>query len=141
MRIAEPLGVRIAVEVIPNELSRACSIVHFVEDDLDGVGICLDFGHAHLDGDVIDAVETVSEHLIATHVHDNRGRHDDHLLPFDGTIDWAGTLLAVQKIGYDGPFIFEVVPNGSTKQTLERARTVRQRIEALIADGSGLMAD
>jgi sugar phosphate isomerase/epimerase len=134
-RIAEPLGVQIAVEVIPNELSRAGSIVHFVEDDLDEVGICLDFGHAHLDGDVIDAVETVSEHLIATHVHDNRGRHDDHLLPFDGTIDWAGTLLAVQKIGYDGPFMFEIVPNGSTKQTLARARQARQRIDIIMAEG------
>jgi sugar phosphate isomerase/epimerase len=134
-RIAEPLGVQIAVEVIPNELSRAGSIVHFVESDLDGVGICLDFGHAHLDGDVIDAVETVSEHLIATHVHDNRGRADDHLLPFDGTIDWAGTLLAVQKVGYDGPFIFEIVPQGSTKDTLARARAARQRIDALMADG------
>ena len=135
LRIAEPLGVRIAVEVIPNELSRAGSIVHLVEHDLEGAGICLDFGHAHLDGDVIDAVETVSEHLIATHVHDNRGRSDDHLLPFAGTIDWAGTLLAVQKIGYDGPFTFEIVPNGSTKETLARARTSRQRIERLMADG------
>ena len=134
LRIAEPLGVRIAVEVIPNELSGAGSIVHFVEDEFDGVGICLDFGHAHLDGDVIDAVETVSEHVIATHVHDNRGRRDDHLLPFDGTIDWAGTLLAVQKIGYDGPFVFEVVPNGSTRETLARARATRQRIEAIMAD-------
>jgi len=134
LRIAEPLGVQIAVEVIPNELSRAGSIVHFVEHDLEGVGICLDFGHAHLDGDVVDAVETVSEHLIATHVHDNRGRSDDHLLPFDGTIDWAGTLLAVQKVGYDGPFMFEIVPNGSTKETLARARTTRQRIEALLAE-------
>ena len=35
-RLAEPLGVRIAVEVIPNELSRAGSLVHFVEKDLDG---------------------------------------------------------------------------------------------------------
>ena len=134
VRIAEPLGVRIAVEVIPNELSRAGSIVHFVEHDLEGVGICLDFGHAHLDGDVIDAVETVSEHLIATHVHDNRGRNDDHLLPFDGTIDWAGALLAVQKIGYDGPFMFEIVPHGAAKETLARARTIRQRIEGLMAE-------
>jgi sugar phosphate isomerase/epimerase len=132
LRTAEPLGVRIAVEVIPNELSRAGSIVHFVEHDLEGAGICLDFGHAHLDGDVIDAVETVSEHLIATHVHDNRGRSDDHLLPFDGTIDWAGTLLAVQKIGYDGPFTFEIVPNGSTKQTLAKARTTREQMETLL---------
>ena len=141
LRTAEPLGVRIAVEVIPNQLSRAGSIVHFVEHDLEGVGICLDFGHAHLDGDVVDAVETVSEHLIATHVHDNRGRADDHLLPFDGTIDWAGTLLAVQKVGYDGPFMFEIVPNGSTKETLARARATRQRIEAILADGAGLTAD
>jgi sugar phosphate isomerase/epimerase len=132
LRIAAPLGVRIAVEVIPNELSRAGSIVHFVEHDLEGAGICLDFGHAHLDGDVVDAVETVSEHLIATHVHDNRGRSDDHLLPFDGTIDWAGTLLAVQKIGYDGPFMFEVVPNGSTKETLAKARNTREQMEKLL---------
>jgi sugar phosphate isomerase/epimerase len=127
--------VTIALEVIPNELSHAGSIVHFIEDDLDGVGICLDIGHAHLDGDVIDAVETVSEHLIATHVHDNGGRTDDHLLPFDGTIDWAGALLAVQKVGYDGPFMFEIVPKGSTKETLARARQARQRIEAIMADG------
>ena len=126
---------KIALELIPNELSRAGSIVHFIEDDLDGVGICLDIGHAHLDGDVIDAVETVSEHLIATHVHDNGGRTDDHLLPFEGTIDWAGALLAVQKVGYDGPFMFEIVPKGSTKETLARARSVRQRIETIMADG------
>ena len=133
LKTAEPLGVQIAVEVIPNELSRAGSIAHFVEHDLEGVGICLDFGHAHLDGDVIDAVEAVSEHVIATHVHDNRGRSDDHLLPFDGTIDWAGTLLAMQKIGYDGPFMFEVVPNGSTRDTLARARKAREQMERLLA--------
>jgi sugar phosphate isomerase/epimerase len=133
LRTAEPLGVQIAVEVIPNELSRAGSIVHFIEDDLDGVGICLDFGHAHLDGDVLDAVETVSEHLIATHVHDNNGRTDDHLLPFQGTIDWAGTLLAVQKVGYEGPFMFEIVPDGSTKDMLARARKTREQMEKLLA--------
>ena len=133
-RMAEPLGVQIAVEVIPNELSRAGSIVHFVEDDLGRVGICLDFGHAHLDGDVIDAVETVSEHLIATHVHDNRGRGDDHLLPFDGTIDWAAVLTTVQKVGYDGPFMFEIAAQGSTKDTLARARTARGQMEKLLAN-------
>ena len=118
-RIAEPLGVRVAVEVIPNELSRAGSLVHFVEDDLDGVGICLDFGHAHLDGDVVDAIETVSEHLIATHVHDNRGRSDDHLVPFEGTIDWPAALTAVQKVGYDGTLLLrDRRARRSTRETL-----------------------
>jgi sugar phosphate isomerase/epimerase len=133
-RAAEPLGVRIAVEVIPNELSRAGSLVHFVEEDLEGpnVGICLDFGHAHLDGELVDTIETVSEHLIATHVHDNRGRHDDHLLPFDGTIDWPGALTAVQKVGYDGTLMLEIGPQGSPKETLKRAQLARHRIERLI---------
>lgn len=139
MRLAQPLGVRVAVEVLPNELSRAGSLVHFVEEDvkLDDVaedaGICLDFGHAHIDGDVVEAIETVSEHLIATHVHDNAGRSDDHLLPFDGTIDWPSALTAVQKIGYDGPLMLEINARGTTRETLGRARQVRQRMEQFLA--------
>jgi len=131
VKAAEPLGVRVAVEVIPNELSRAGSLVHFVEDDLDGlgVGICLDFGHAHIDGDVIEAVETVSEHVIATHLHDNRGRSDDHLMPMEGTIDWAGALTAVQKIGYDGPLMFEVGAHGPSKDSLARMQKTREKME------------
>ena len=135
-QFAPPLGVRVAVEVIPNELSRAGSLVHFVEEDLEAadVGVCLDFGHAHMDGDLLDAIETVSGHLIATHVHDNRGRADDHLVPFEGTIDWPGALTAVQKIGYDGTLLFEIDGHGRAKDTLARARKARQRMEQLLAD-------
>ncbi len=134
-RAAEPLGVSIALEVIPNELSRAGSLVHFVEHDVAGlnVGICLDFGHAHLDGDVVDAIETVAEHLITTHVHDNRGRHDDHLVPLDGTIDWAAALTAVQKIGYEGTLMLEMAAHGSAKDTLARAKKARERLERMLA--------
>jgi sugar phosphate isomerase/epimerase len=131
---AKPLGVRIAIEVIPNELSRAESLVHFIEEVLDtaDVGICLDFGHAHMDGDLVDAIETVSEHLISTHVHDNGGRTDDHLLPFEGTIDWPGALTAIQKVGYDGTLLLEVAGKGATKDTLQRARKARERMEKLL---------
>jgi sugar phosphate isomerase/epimerase len=134
-RAARPLGVRVAVEIIPNEISRAESLVHFVEDVLEetGAGICLDFGHAYIDGDLVDAIETVSEHLIATHVHDNRGRTDDHLVPFDGTIDWAAALTTVQKVGYDGPLLFELAAHNSPKETLRKARAARVRFEGLLA--------
>ena len=70
----------------------------------------------------VDAIETVSEHLIATHVHDNRGRTDDHLVPFDGTIDWPAALTAVQKVGYEGTLMFEIAAHGSAKDTLARRR-------------------
>lgn len=136
-RLAEPLGVQIAVELIPNELSRAGSLVHLVEEVLeaDDVGICLDFGHAHMEGDLVDEIETVSGHLVTTHVHDNRGRTDDHLVPFEGTIDWASALTAVQKVGYDGPLLFEIAAHGSADDTLARAQRARARIERLLADG------
>jgi len=131
---AAALGVRVAVEVIPNELSRAASLVHFVEADLEtDVGICLDFGHAHMDGDLLDAIETVSGHLIATHVHDNRGRTDDHLVPFEGTIDWPGAMTAMQKVGYDQPLLFEIAAHGSARETLARAQRARRRLEQLLA--------
>jgi sugar phosphate isomerase/epimerase len=130
-RLAEPLGVRLAVEVIPNDLSRAGSLVHFVEADLEGsnVGICLDFGHAHLDGDLVDAIETVSEHLLATHVHDNRGRSDEHLVPLEGTIDWPAALTALQKVGYDGTLLLEIAAHGPPRDTLRRAKQARERLE------------
>jgi sugar phosphate isomerase/epimerase len=132
---AEALGVTLAVEVIPNELSRAGSLVHFVEEDLQGsnVGICLDFGHAHMDGDILDAIETVSGHLVTTHLHDNRGKADDHLVPFDGTIDWPAALTAVQKIGYDDTLLFEVAAHGSPKDTLTRSRQARERMKSMLA--------
>ena len=130
------LSSALAIEVIPNELSRAASLVHFVEEDLEAidVGVCLDFGHAHMDGDLIDAIETVSGHLVTTHVHDNTGRADDHLVPFDGTIDWPAAMTAVQKVGYDDTLMFEIAAHGPAKRTLQKAQRARQRIERLLAE-------
>jgi sugar phosphate isomerase/epimerase len=128
---AEPLGVRIAVEVIPNRLSDANALVTILEQDLEGIpaGICLDFGHAHLMGEVADAIETAAEHLIATHVHDNHGRDDEHLVPYRGSIDWDLALVTMQKIGYEGTYLMELAGSGSPTAVLEDARRARQRFE------------
>lgn len=128
---AQPLGVRVAVEVIPNRLSDATSLVTMLEQDLEGIpaGICLDFGHAHLMGDVADAIEMAAEHLIATHVHDNHGREDEHLVPYRGSIDWDLALMTMQKIGYEGTYLMELAGGGSPAAVLEDARRARQRFE------------
>lgn len=132
--LASPLGVTLALEVTLNDLSRPAALVHFIDAVREAapVGLCLDFGHAHLDGDLVEAIETVSEHLIAAEVHDNRGRADEHRLPFDGTIDWAAALTAVQKVGYDGPLVFEVNAQGAARTTLQKLRDVRRRMERLL---------
>ena len=134
--MAAQLDVRVAIEIIPNELSRAGSLVHFIEEDLDttGAGICLDFGHAHMDGDLLDAIETVSGHLLTTHVHDNRGRNDEHLVPFEGTIDWPAAMTAIQKVGYDQTLLFEVGSHGPPRETLARTRNAREKLEGMLAE-------
>lgn len=132
---AEPLGIRLALEVIPNPLSQPGALVTFIEDVLERrtVGICLDTGHAHLWGDVSEAIELCSGHLLTTHLHDNHGRRDEHLVPGRGTIDWDGALLAFQKVGYDGAWVFELGPTESPADTLaaaaEARRTLAQALE------------
>jgi sugar phosphate isomerase/epimerase len=127
---ASPLGVRVAVEVIPNAMATADALVDLLDElDMPDVGACLDFGHAHLQGDVMDAVETLSGVLVATHVHDNHGRRDEHLAPFEGSIDWTGALAALQKIGYEGTMMLELASADPSAPALERARQAAARLE------------
>ena len=93
----------------------------------------MDFGHAFLLGDVPDAIETAAEHLITTHVHDNNGRTDDHLAPFEGRIDWNAALVTMQKIGYEGTYLLEVANTSTPAAVLEAARRAREKFEQLMA--------
>ena len=129
--LAAEVGVRVAVEVMPNPLSSATTLVRLIEDRLEGidVGICLDYGHAHLMGDLGEAIETISGYLWTTHVHDNSGRRDDHLVPFAGTIDWDAAMMETQKIGYDGVLMLEVADTGNPVEVLRRSAQARERLE------------
>jgi sugar phosphate isomerase/epimerase len=129
--LAAKVNVRVAIEVIPNPLSAAADLCDMIEDDLDGldVGVCLDYGHAHLMGDVGEAIETLSGHLWTTHVHDNGGTRDDHLVPFAGSIDWEAAMMSTQKIGYDGIFMLEVGDTGDPVDVLRRSVKARERLE------------
>jgi sugar phosphate isomerase/epimerase len=137
--IAEKAGVKLALEVIPNTLSTAESLVDFIDRDLEGahVGICMDVGHAHLMGDVVDAIETCGEHLVTTHLHDNRRKSDDHLIPGEGSIEWPAALLSLQKIGYDGTWMFEVANTSNAKAVLEKTSKARRKFDELLLEGVG----
>jgi sugar phosphate isomerase/epimerase len=131
---ASSTGVRLALEVMPNKLSTPDALLDILDELEIDAGICLDFGHAHLEGGAPEAAEALSGHLITTHVHDNKGQLDDHLVPFEGTIDWAATLMAMSKVGYTGPLIFEVADRGDTAGVLARTVRARTRLQAIIDD-------
>jgi sugar phosphate isomerase/epimerase len=141
--LASDGGVRLAVEVIPNNLSAASALVALIEDELElpALGICVDVGHARLMGDVVDAIETCSGHIVTTHLHDNRGKTDDHLVPGQGVIDWDAAMLAFQKVGYDGVWMFELAMATNPRSVLERAVTARQRLESLLHVGDEMLGE
>ena len=145
---ARSRGLTLALEVIPNRLSTPDALVDRLEaadssddDEIVGHGVCLDVGHAHLMSaarggalGVIDAVETLGGHLVTSHIHDNAGRRDDHLVPFEGTINWSALVMAFEKVGYDGVWMFEIgaPKEGSDyEQTLAKAAAARARIDKL----------
>ena len=132
---ASPLGVQLALEVIPNPISEAERLVAFIEDELEhpDVGICLDSGHAFLLGDLAEAIEVVSGHLVTTHLHDNRRAADDHLVPFEGKIDWAEAAMTFQKVGYEGVWMFELAPSAAPRRVLEKAQAARRRLEGFLS--------
>ena len=134
--MAEPLGVNVALEVMGNGLSTAPDLIDILERSFEStdLGICMDVGHAHILGDVAEAIETTSEYLVTTHIHDNRRQSDDHLVPFQGSINWAAAIMAFEKIGYDGVLMYEVRNAQSPEDVL--AKAVSRPQEARGPDGS-----
>jgi len=97
-------GFRRAFGSVPSELIQ---LVDALDSPL--VGICWDTGHAHIQRlDQPSALSAIGKRLKATHIQDNNGEQDQHLLPFHGTIDWQGIIARLQDIGYEGDFVYEV---------------------------------
>ena len=113
---AKPLGVRILVENIPNELSTPARLVEFIHvTHLQDVGVCFDVGHAHMGKGVAASFELLKPFIRSTHVHDNDGGRDAHLWPGNGKIDWKQTMDLLRQAPQIPPLLMEVEgdPDGS----------------------------
>jgi sugar phosphate isomerase/epimerase len=106
---AKPLGVRILLENIPNELSTPDKLVEFIHaSHFEDVGVCFDFGHAHLMSSVAEAFEIVKPHVCSTHVHDNAKDKDSHLWPGEGSINWKEAMELLRTAPQTPPLLLEI---------------------------------
>lgn len=109
---AKPLGVRVLIENIPNDLSTPERLVEFIRTThFDDLGVCFDTGHAHMMSDVPQAFETLKSYIHSTHVHDNAKDRDSHLWPGDGSIDWKETLRLLSDAPNKPPLLLEIEEN------------------------------
>ena len=123
---AKKQGIRLAMETLFEwqgslyHRMRFCSFVEELDDiagrfGQDVAGACWDFGHAHVayGSGQFDAMRRLKTPIIATHVHDNNRRFDNHNLPYQGTINWSLALRTLAAVGYDGDLTLELGFGGS----------------------------
>jgi sugar phosphate isomerase/epimerase len=132
MRVfAQPLGVEILLENIPNDLSSAARLATFQELTHVGMNYVFDTGHAHMNEGVVEAFRLMKERIRSTHVHDNDGKGDEHLFPFAGSIDWPGVMREFRTRGGQFPLVLELKDRPDLANPLEKVKEVFDRLEAL----------
>ncbi len=74
-------------------------------------GLVFDSGHAAMrGGDPVAVARQMLPRLLHTHLHDNHGARDEHLVPGDGRIDWSALLRQLSDGGYRGALLLELRP-------------------------------
>lgn len=76
--------------------------------DMENVGICWDLEHASImKQDQRKAMELMGKRLKVTHVSDQTGVNNIHVMPFQGVTDWKEAMEALADVGYEGNLNYE----------------------------------
>ena len=102
---ANSLGVKVAFEN-----TKIKGYLDYVIENIDNsnVGICYDAGHVHAHFDDDFDFSKFKDRIFAVHLHDNNGEIDEHLLPFEGTIDWDNIITKLKENGFEGYTTLEI---------------------------------
>jgi sugar phosphate isomerase/epimerase len=110
MSVAKKVGVRLLLENIISDGTRVEKLLELLDeiDPTHEVGICLDLGHANIEGDVAEELLLALPRLDHIHVHDNDGRTDSHLCPGAGSIAWPQVVELLRSNGFTGHAALEL---------------------------------
>ncbi len=131
---ARQRGVEVLLENIPNGLSSADRLRTFLELTHLDLGFCFDVGHAHLGEGVETAYLLMRDRIRSTHVHDNDGRSDGHLFPFEspgGTIDWPSTMELLRSRPGQYPLVLELREVPEMTHPIDAVKRVFEKLENL----------
>jgi len=113
---AKHLGVTVCLENTSSEMGDPAYLRSFVEETrLTGLRFNFDIGHAHLsegpeEERIGKSFAPLRDLVASAHIHDNHGEKDEHLPPYEGTIDWPAALALFKSAprGDDLPLTIEL---------------------------------
>ncbi len=112
---AKHVGVTICVENTTSEMGDPEYLRTFYDETrLTGLRFNFDIGHAYLaDGAEDERIEKafapLRDLVVGAHIHDNHGEKDEHLPPYDGTIDWENAIKVLKTApANDLPLLLEL---------------------------------
>lgn len=127
---AKQRGVTIALENTPDELGAPGSLAQFIKDThLHDLRLCFDLGHAHMDGAVEPGFEAMRDRVVTAHMHDNHGEKDEHLLPYEGNMDWDAAFDALASSPEPVALVLELKERPAGAPSLDQVRAVFDKIE------------
>lgn len=99
LKTAEKYKFTIAIENLKDK-----EVFDYVFDNIqsDYLKICYDCGHDHVHYKDTFDFEKYKDKIIVAHIHDNDQDGDEHLLPYDGTINWNTLVDKFKEINYKG---------------------------------------
>jgi sugar phosphate isomerase/epimerase len=125
---AEDNGITVAVE---NRLensyygSRPSDLLAIIRELGGRVSICLDLGHAHINGNLEGSLQALGRCMAAMHVHDNDGSKDLHKPPYTGAIKWSLVENWLTRMKFGGVIVFEVLCKGDIQTCDKLVEEVR----------------
>lgn len=104
VKYAEKLGIKIAFEN-----TKMWGYLEYIFKNIksDNIGICFDSGHCHAHYNDKFSWDFFKNKIFTVHLHDNDKSSDQHLLPFDGTVNWELFETKLKEAGYAGPIVLE----------------------------------
>lgn len=109
--------------------------------DAPHVGFCYDTGHENCFTPGREYMPLFGRKLIFTHIHDNCGvfDSDDHMIPFDGNLDFERVARQLRESGYKGTLMLEVIAANSNhyddvdvETYLERSAAAVKRLRDMV---------
>jgi sugar phosphate isomerase/epimerase len=112
---ARHTGVTVCVENTLSEMGNPDYLRAFVDETrLTGLRFNFDIGHAYLaelpeEERLEKSFAPLRELVSSVHLHDNRGERDEHLPPYDGSINWPDAIKMLKSASQNGfPLILEL---------------------------------